>query len=136
MSWYWIVALSLIWIVFLYAYSYQINRVPATPNRIDPLLDGLAFYGYMALCVSWPIIVLWQGLIDAAWYVWVLLAVEVICLFFQAVISGKRLRETHTSLASLLEIDSLDMAVGWIVAAAIMVLAPLAITLNVVFGRR
>ncbi len=130
MSWYWILALSLIWIASLYIYSYQMNKVPIAPKRVNPLMDGLAFYGYVALCVSWPAFVLWQGLIDTAWYVWLLLTIEVICLFIQAPMSGKRMQQTH---ASLREIDSLDVAVGWIASAIIMTLAPLAIMLRLAF---
>jgi hypothetical protein len=129
MSWYWIVVLSLAWIASLHIYAHAISGNEPY-SEVDPLLDGVLFFTYLALWASWPAVVLVQGLIDTTWYVWVLLAIEVVCLFFTPIISA--LRREETKPAPVLSGSLLDKATSLFVVGMLMVIAPLIIALKII----
>lgn len=135
MKWYWIAALGLAWIASLYVYSYWANRT--TPNRVDALADGILLYGYILLFASLPALVIWLGLINVAWYVWVLLAIEAICLFVLAVIVGERKQKKPGFFVP--DMTFQDKIAALIAFGLILIVAPLGLGLHFLslrFNRR
>ena len=123
MAWYWVVAISLVWIGLLYVVSYIAHK--ATP-RINPPHEGLIAFGYVALYLSWPIIVLWLGLINAVWGVWIALVVEAICLLFVPLLWAENVHQDHFPR----EENIFEKVFGAMLLSFVLVIAPLALALQ------
>ena len=122
MSWYLALLISCAWLVTLFEWNYVLaGRIQASND--DPLIQVVSLIGHFILFASWPILALAYQVIDATWYGWALIAIDVACLFFLIPIIAERAQETKPGFfhgRSVIEATEKTVAI-----AVCMALAPL-----------